>query len=215
MKKKNNLSTEEKVISAAMKEFAEYGFAGARVDSIAERAKINKAMIYYYFKSKESLYERILKDITDDIYRQVKETAVAEGEPVEVLYSVINRYFKMLGSFDRDIFRIMLRELASGGKHFRKIAIPNLVVPILSIIEPVFKSGIEKGKFRDLDPYYTFLQIIGGIIFFNVIKIPMEGSVLEKTVLKENYSEKFRENFISIIKEGIEIKNGGGIVYER
>lgn len=210
MKKKDDSSTEEKVIAAAMKEFAEHGFAGARVDSIAERAKINKAMIYYYFKSKESLYERILKNLTDDIYRQVKESAVAEGDPVEVLYGVIDRYFNMLGSFDRDIFRIILREIASGGKHFRKIAIPNLVVPVLSIIEPVFTSGVEKGMLRELNPYYTFLQIIGSIIFFNIIMIPMENSVLEKTVFTENYLEEYRKNLISILKNGIEVKKGKG-----
>jgi len=209
MKKNEKLSTEEKVIAAAFKEFAEHGYAGARVDAIAERAKINKAMIYYYFKSKESLYERILKDITDNIYRQVKESAVAEGEPLDVFYSIINRYFKILGSFDRNIFRIMLREIASGGKHFRKVAIPNLVVPVLSLIEPVYKSGVGKGVLRELNPYYTFLQIIGGIIFFNVIKVPMEGSVLEKTVLKENYIDEYMKNLFSILKDGIEVKSRG------
>ena len=175
MKKEDNRSSEEKVLSAALTEFAEHGYAGARVDSIAEKAKVNKAMIYYHFKSKEMLYERILKDITDNIFRQVQEAAVGEGDPLEVFYSIINRYMKMLSSFDMKIFQIMLREIASGGKHFRKIAIPNLAMPVFSIVEPLIRSAKEQGKMRDVNPYYTFMQIIGGIIFFNIIKIPMEG----------------------------------------
>jgi TetR/AcrR family transcriptional regulator len=210
MKKMNSLSSEEKVITAAIEEFAENGYAGARVDAIAKRADINKAMIYYYFKSKEMLYERILKNIADDIFIQVQDSAVQEGDPVEVFYAIIKRYFKILDSFDVNIFQIMLREIASGGKHFRKIAIPNLVVPVLSLVEPVIKSAIEKGRMRELNPYYTFLQIIGGIIFFNVIKIPMESSILGETVFKDDYLDEYRENLFSILKNGIELNTSNG-----
>ncbi len=208
MKKKGDISSEEKVIAAAIDEFAENGYAGARVDIIAEKAKVNKAMIYYHFKSKELLYERILKDITDDIFRQVQDAAVTEGDSVEVFYTIIKRYISMLNSFDRSVFQIMLREIASGAKHFRKIAIPNLAVPIISLIQPLIQSAIDKKMMRENNPYYTFLQIIGGIIFFNIIKIPMEGSVLEKTVFGEGYLDEYTENLFNILKNGIELRDG-------
>jgi len=208
MKKKDCKSTEEKVLAAAIKEFAANGYAGARVDVIAEKAEVNKAMIYYHFKSKEVLYERILKDITDNIYKQVLEAAVGEGDPVDVLYSIISRYMDMLNSFDKEFFQLMLREMASGGKHFRKIAIPNLVLPVLSIVGPLIKSAMEKGRMRELNPYYTFMQIIGGIIFFNVLKIPMEGSEIEKIVFKDGFLDEYRENLFKILKDGLELKDG-------
>jgi len=209
MKKEDNKSSEEKVLDAALKEFAEHGYAGARVDSIAERAKVNKAMIYYHFESKEKLYERILKDITDNIFSQIRDAAVGEGDPLEVFYSIINRYMKMLSSFDGKIFQIMLREIASGGKHFRKIAIPNLAVPVFSLVEPLIKSAQEQGRMRDVNPYYTFMQIIGGIIFFNIIRIPIEGSALEKTVFKDGYLDEYSENLFKILKNGLELRDGG------
>jgi TetR/AcrR family transcriptional regulator len=208
MEAKETKSTEEKVIAAAVKEFAALGYAGARVDAIAERAKVNKAMIYYHFKSKEMLYERILKDITENIFKQVKEAAVGEGDPIEVLYSIISRYMKILNSFDREFFQIMLREIASGGKHFRKIAIPSLVLPVFSIIDPLIKEAMVQGRMRELNPYYTFMQIIGGIIFFNVIKIPMEGSAMEKLIFKEGYLDGYRENLFKILKNGLELEEG-------
>jgi len=208
MKKKDCKSTEEKVLAAAIKEFAANGYAGARVDVIAEKAEVNKAMIYYHFKSKEVLYERILKDITDNIYKQVLEAAVGEGDPVDVLYSIISRYMDMLNSFDKEFFQLMLREMASGGKHFRKIAIPNLVLPVLSIVGPLIQSAMEKGRMRELNPYYTFMQIIGGIIFFNVLKIPMEGSEIEKIIFKDGFLDEYRENLFKILKGGLELKDG-------
>jgi len=208
MTKNENLTSEEKVISAAVKEFAAHGYAGARVDSIAEKAKVNKAMIYYHFKSKEKLYERILKDITDSIYSQIRDAAVGEGDPVEVIYSIIGRYMNMLDSFDREIFQILLREIASGGEYFRKVAIPNLAVPVLSLVVPLIKSAKDSGRVRDVNPYYTFLQILGGIVFFNIIRIPMEGSVLEKLIFKEDYIESYKENLFKILKHGLELKDG-------
>jgi len=208
MKKKDEISSEEKVIAAAVTEFAAHGYDGARVDVIAEKAEVNKAMIYYHFKSKEMLYERILKDITEDIFSRIQESAVGDGDPLDVFYSIINGYIKMLNSFDRAVLQIMLREMASGGVHFRKIAIPSLAVPVLSLVEPLIKSAMEKGRMRKVNPYYTFMQIIGGIIFFNIMKIPMEGSVLEKTVFKEGYLEEFSENLFKILKNGLEIKDG-------
>jgi len=207
---KKDKSTEEKIINAALDEFAELGYSGARVDSIAERGEINKAMIYYYFKSKEKLYERILLDIVTGIYGQIKEAAVEGGgrRHIEQLYSIIGRYVDILSSIDRRYIRIMMREIASGGEFFRKIAIPNLVLPVISIVEPLFKAGVENGEIRNLNPYMTFLQIIGSIVFFNIIRIPLEGSPVESIIFKDNFYEDFRTNMFRILKDGIEMKEG-------
>ncbi|HPF06396.1 MAG TPA: TetR/AcrR family transcriptional regulator [Spirochaetota bacterium] len=207
---KKDKTTEEKIINAALDEFAELGYAGARVDSIAEKGEINKAMIYYYFKSKEKLYERILTDITTWIYGQIKEAAVggSECEPIDQFYSIIGRYVDFLRFIDRRYMRIMMREIASGGEFFRKIAVPNLVMPVMTIIEPLFRQAVERGEIKDLNPYMTFLQIVGSIVFFNIIRIPLEGSPVESIIFKENYYEEFKSNMFRILKSGIEVREG-------
>ncbi len=204
--KKEKLSTQEKVLNAALREFAEYGFAGARVDRIAKTAKVNKAMIYYHYKSKEALYESILKEITGEIYRRVRESVVEGTDPLEQIYLVVNKYISLLSTFNKDIFRTVIREIAAGGKYFRKIAVPNLILPILQLLEPVMRAAMKEGKIKELNPYYTFLQIIGGIVFFNIIRIPMEGTEIEKLVFTGDYIENFRKNLVTIIKSGIEKK---------
>ncbi|PKL19388.1 MAG: hypothetical protein CVV49_00840 [Spirochaetae bacterium HGW-Spirochaetae-5] len=206
MKTKDNMSSEEKVISAAVEEFAALGYAGARVDTIAEKAKVNKAMIYYHFKSKEQLYERILKDITSNIFTQIRDAAVAEGDPMDVLNSIISRYMDMLDGFDKSFFQIMMREIASGGEYFKKIALPNLVLPVFSIVAPLINSAIEEGRMRELNPFYTFLQIIGGVVFFNIIRIPLDGTDLAKLIFKDGYLDAYKENFFKILKNGLELK---------
>jgi TetR/AcrR family transcriptional regulator len=206
-KSRENLTTEEKVIAAALNEFALYGYAGARVDRIAAKAKVNKAMIYYHFKSKEKLYERILKDNADIIYRKIKESAVAEGEPDEVLYAIIKNYAAVLDSFNINIFQLLMREIASGGNIFKKTALPVISKEIFPLVEQLLESAVKSKKIRDIDPYYTFFHVIGSILSFNMLRILIKGEDLEKIIFKENYLNEYCDNLFKILKHGLELKD--------
>ena len=79
---RNPERTRERILSAALKEFAANGFAGARVDMIARRADINKRMLYHYFGNKEHLFREVLR------LKMAERQALAEtlsGEPAESL----------------------------------------------------------------------------------------------------------------------------------
>ncbi len=79
---RNPERTRERILSAALKEFAAHGFAGARVDAIAHRADINKRMLYHYFGDKEGLFKAVLR-------RKIAErnawAEASSGEPAETL----------------------------------------------------------------------------------------------------------------------------------
>lgn len=203
IKTRDRQVTEEKILSSALDEFAEFGYAGARVDRIAQNAGINKAMIYYYFENKEVLYERIIRDSTSGIFKRLTESLPSSADPEVMFKTLIETYIGLLGGMDRRIIRTILRELAGGGAYFRKVAMPNLVLPMFSLIEKMYTEGVSKGEFRPLDPYFTFFQVIGGIIFFNILKVPLEGSVFEERVFGEGYIERFRENYMTILSKGI------------
>jgi AcrR family transcriptional regulator len=74
--------TRERILSAALKEFAAHGFAGARVDVIARHAEINKRMLYHYFGDKEGLFRAVLRRKISE--RQAWAEA-SSGEPTETL----------------------------------------------------------------------------------------------------------------------------------
>ena len=63
MREKDKIKTEDKIFDSAMKEFLEKGFNGARMQAIADEAGINKALLHYYFKSKEVLYKEVFKKV--------------------------------------------------------------------------------------------------------------------------------------------------------
>lgn len=91
--------TRERILTAALKEFAAQGFAGARVDAIAHRARINKRMLYHYFGDKEALFREVL---SRKIAQRAAWLAAAPDDPVEIL-----PYWFELASQDTDWIRLL------------------------------------------------------------------------------------------------------------
>src|SRR5215471_12455081 len=75
--------TPDQILTAAALEFAERGFAGARVDRIARRARVNKAMLYYHFSSKQGLYRALLRQAFGGVAAAL-QTIVATDAPAPV-----------------------------------------------------------------------------------------------------------------------------------
>ncbi|MCU0227129.1 MAG: TetR family transcriptional regulator [Bryobacterales bacterium] len=86
---RNPDATRLRVLQAATTEFARHGFAGARIDAIALRAKANKQMIYHYFHSKQDLYLAVLEEAYGDIRRSEAQLQVEHLEPVEALSTMV------------------------------------------------------------------------------------------------------------------------------
>ena len=78
VKKEKDATTEEKILSAAKKVFISKGMAGARMQDIADEAGINKALLHYYFKNKEQLFENIFTKLTHGFWQQI--TSVFESD---------------------------------------------------------------------------------------------------------------------------------------
>jgi TetR/AcrR family transcriptional regulator len=197
------VSSEEKVKRAALKEFAMYGFEGARIDRIARKARINKAMIYYHFKNKESLYESVLAGIYNTARHRVIETVPKDKTPEEQLESIISAFIFFLKELDQDYVRMMLREISSGGRYFKKLMLPNVILPLLEIVQDIFNEGTRRGMFKNLIPHITFIQILGAIIFSNAIRITLADTDVGKLIFQEDFFDKFRTNLLSILETGI------------
>ena len=197
-------STEEKIINAALREFAQHGYEGARIDRIAKRARINKAMIYYHFKSKEKLYEGILTNIFEYIHSSVKQRLPEGKGTMDSLYSFIDRYITIIDFIDQDIIRLMHREISAGGTYFRKIALPKLIVPVKNRVETIIQHCKAENLIKDINPNYTIFQLVGSVLFLKMLTIALKGTELEEIVFHENYLEDFKNNLLTILRSGVE-----------
>src|SRR5436309_14991608 len=106
----------DQILSAAALEFAERGYAGARVDRIARRAAVNKAMLYYPFKSKQQLYRTMLRQMFTRAAERLQAIARSTASPPVKIDRVIADVAALVQ--EHPVFpAIMLREVAEGGAH--------------------------------------------------------------------------------------------------
>jgi TetR/AcrR family transcriptional regulator len=198
-----SISTEEKIRKAALREFSLYGFEGARVDRIALKAKVNKAMIYYHYKSKENLYESLLSEVYTTIIPRITGNIPKDKGPAEELESIVSSFIDYIRDLDQDFIKMMLREISSGGKYFKKLMLPNVILPMMGIVQELFTDGIKKGVFKPVMPHYTFIQTIGSVVFTNAIRITLSDSELGKIIFKDDFFEGFKKNLLTILKTGV------------
>ena len=168
--------TKERIFDAALDEFADHGLAGARVDRIAHRAGINKAMIYYHFDSKEALYDHVLMAHMEGAITTLT-TEITADLPLEEILRMIAEYhrrgFESAGKFSR----IMLRELAAGSESIKRI-LPELAGKenLRRLIVRRIEEGKQQGKYRDIDIRQAMIAFVGMSLFYLMIA-PMANQV--------------------------------------
>src|SRR5215211_1879401 len=110
------LVSRDRVFAAAAREFAARGYAGASVDRIAVAARVNKAMIYYHFKSKAALYREILREMFEAVTARLERMGSAHDDPagrIRAFTEAIAREAEARPHFPP----IWFREIAEGGTH--------------------------------------------------------------------------------------------------
>ncbi|MCM2271973.1 MAG: TetR/AcrR family transcriptional regulator [candidate division Zixibacteria bacterium] len=152
--------TRQKIIDTARSEFAEHGLAGARVERIAKTAGVNKAMIYYHFHSKEYLYESVVKEFFQEIFRQIL-ARTSEGKTLDqFLLAALETHIHAYQT-SPEFVKILLRELASPNESLlndlattiRGSQFPATVVARL-------QQGMAEGEYRKIDPQQAMMSII-------------------------------------------------------
>jgi len=154
-RKRDAQATQARLLETAAREFARVGFAGARIDAIAERARTNKRMIYAYFGDKDGLYRAVLDAHLALAFAFEGPPATAPRAQVE---QILRAYFEFL-SAHRDFVRLLAWEALSTEKRGRRILIDR-VIPALEPLHAVVRRGIAEGAFRsDLVPRELWMSV--------------------------------------------------------
>jgi TetR/AcrR family transcriptional regulator len=157
-------ASRDRVFAAAAAEFAARGYAGANVDRIARAARLNKAMIYYHFKSKGDLYREILSDMFQAVRAGVVEVASSKASPDAKIRGYIDAIAAAAEA--RPHFPpIWLREIAEGGEHIDDATIAS-VRDVLASLGRIIDEGHRAGRFDRLEPLLIPAGIIAPLMFF-------------------------------------------------
>ena len=152
--------TKRNILEVATQEFSSMGLTGARVDAIAERTNTTKRMLYYYFGSKEGLYEAVLEKVYGDIRALEQDLKVSDMSPVDGLRSLVEFTFDYHDKH-RDFVRLVTIENIHGAKYIEQVkTFKNRNATVIHTIEDLLARGVASGDFRDdIDPIDLHLLI--------------------------------------------------------
>jgi AcrR family transcriptional regulator len=155
-----------RIMDSAMEVFAEAGYEGARIDEIARRAGVNKAMVYYRIGDKKTLYEEVIHDVFGDTAERISENIQDELSPEEKFKVYLANIAKTMAEHP-SLPRIMMREVASGWSNFSEAVVKD-IAGILVIIKDIIDDGVRKGVFIDINPIVVHLMAVGTMLLFNL-----------------------------------------------
>jgi len=156
------------ILQAAVREFSREGVAGARTDAIARAAGVNKALLYYYFKDKDALYEAVLDQVFGGLTTTVHEVLSRDLPPRQKILTYAQAHFDYIAS--HPLYpRIVQGEMMSAGRG-RATPLERIVKqyfrPLFSRVTEVLKAGQASGEFRGVDPLQFVPSMIAVIVFY-------------------------------------------------
>lgn len=139
--------TKQKIIETAEVIFSEKGLYGSRVDEIAERAGVNKRMIYVYYGSKERLYINVIEEIYSRLAKWESALLTRELDCEVAIHTIINHLFEFLYR-NPTFVKIVMWENLNEAKYLEQSNVANIKGASLELLRNTLKQGIEKGTFR-------------------------------------------------------------------
>ena len=169
----------ERILAAALTEFSAKGLAGARTEQIAAAAGVNKALLYYYYASKEKLYEAALESVA----ARVRESSMAAlqgkasaGE--RLLRAALNHFDRVLTQ--REFQSLMQQEmmrLHKGEQGALALIVERIFKPLMTVFEETVKEGIAGGELIEADLLQFQLSALGANVFY-FLSAPVWGMLL-------------------------------------
>lgn len=204
-RRRGRAASRDAIMRAASGLFARHGYDGTSVEEIVRAARVNKAMISYYFGGKRELYREIIAAGFDAAEPRMRELAASSAAADERLRMFVRGLTGVFGK--SPVFpMIILREVLSGGSRLDEKLFPRFV-SIFETLRRLLEDGIRKKVFRPVDPLATHLALIGSLLFF-FSTIPFRERMAAKGKLPaeppppEGYVAHIEEMFIRGLRPG-------------
>ena len=171
--------TEEKILESAQEIFHHKGFAGARMQEIADKAEINKGLLHYYYKSKDKLFESVFNIALKQMLGRLDTTLNEKVDLFTKIENLVNGYITVL-SKNTFVPNFVFQEINRNPEFFNEKFKEFNSLEGIKVFENQIKEEIVKGTIRDVDPKQLIINIISMSIFPFMAK-PMAMGILDLT----------------------------------
>jgi len=160
--------TRARILEAALSEFAAHGLAGARTEQIASAAAVNKALLYYYFESKEKLYAATLEMVSARVRDRSMAVFLRDATPGErLLRAALDHFDRILTQ--REFQTLMQQEmmrLHKGEEGMLPILVKRIFAPLQTMFLSMVREGIASGELIEVDWMQMVLSALGSNVFY-------------------------------------------------
>lgn len=146
--------------------FAQLGYAGARMDDVAERVGIRRASLVRYFRDKPTLYAAVLDDLFGDLLARYEATLAGPGTSVERFLRCVEVWANHVEA-QPSLLRIVLWEIARASEA-EPVPLAARVRPLVEVLCEALRAGQREGVLRDVDPVGFVMSVAGTTAFLNL-----------------------------------------------
>jgi TetR/AcrR family transcriptional regulator len=206
MKTKNPLAnrradrTRQAILRAAIREFSANGLAGARTDAIAESAKVNKALLYYYFKSKSGLYAAALEEVSAAAVERALEAFDPERSAGEcLLRTTLNHFDRILTQ--REFQSLLQQEMVRvrrGQSEALPLLIQQVFKPLMTKLQETVHQGVKSGELIQMDWLQVVYSGMGANVFY-FLSAPLMRLLLPVDPLDNTAIESRRKSAVQFL----------------
>lgn len=193
IEKKGNLedSTERKILEASKRIFQRKGMYGARMQEIADEAGINKALLHYYFRSKDKLFDAVFQDAAKSFFSKIRELINVDKPLFEKIEYFVEQYLELLMK-NTYIPVFIISEVHQNPERIQNVFLGSGVNPGLVFANEV-NAAAAAGIIHPIDSKQLIINIVGLCVF------PIAARPIIKTILNQSDDEFL--NFIEVRKK--------------
>jgi TetR/AcrR family transcriptional regulator len=200
-----------RILDAALSEFSAHGLAGARTDRIAQAAGVNKALLYYYFESKENLYLAALEMISARIRDRSMSVFLSGATPGErILRSALDHFDRILAQHEfQSLMQQEMVRLHKGESGALPILVKRVFAPLMTMYQAMVREGISSGELIDVDWMQIPLAALGENVFY-FLSAPVWRLVLPFEPLDPGVLAARRKSIVEFLGQAVFIDRKHG-----
>lgn len=190
-KKKDEINTEKRILEAARRVFTAKGYAASRMEDIAKEAGINRALLHYYYRNKDRMFEIIFEEGFKSAFVGLNTILVSKQPLKEKISAIVEMYFTTIGNHP-ELPLFVISELATNPERLTQLVTRTEIATqeVIRIFNNQVKGEVKKGTIKNIDGIQLLINILALTIYPFIARpiiktlMQLDDAAFQKLMLK-------------------------------